>query len=81
MYSDSIYIIAEAGVNHNGNIDLAKELVKQGLIASSSRHSRLNRSQLPPHPKPVTSLKSLTEKSRSWRCSRNSSWILMPTGN
>ena len=28
MYSDSIYIIAEAGVNHNGNIDLAKELVR-----------------------------------------------------
>ena len=28
MYSDSIYIIAEAGVNHNGNIDLAKELIK-----------------------------------------------------
>lgn len=27
MFSDSIYIIAEAGVNHNGDIGMAKELI------------------------------------------------------
>lgn len=27
MFNDQVYIIAEAGVNHNGNIDLAKTLI------------------------------------------------------
>lgn len=30
---DKVFIIAEAGVNHNGSIELAKELIKQGAKA------------------------------------------------
>ena len=33
MFTDSIFFIAEAGVNHNGDIGLAKELID---IASES---------------------------------------------
>jgi len=35
MKADSIYIIAEAGVNHNGSLDLAKELVKAAFEAGA----------------------------------------------
>ena len=28
-----VYIIAEAGVNHNGDIDLARQLVREGAAA------------------------------------------------
>ena len=41
--SKHVLIIAEAGVNHNGSLDLAKQLidkaVEAGLISSSSRPS------------------------------------------
>lgn len=33
MFEDKIYIIAEAGVNHNGDINLAKKLIDAGKIA------------------------------------------------
>lgn len=33
MSDKAVYIIAEAGVNHNGNIDLAKELITKGAEA------------------------------------------------
>lgn len=33
MSDKAVYIIAEAGVNHNGNIDLAKELIRKGAEA------------------------------------------------
>lgn len=33
MFEDQIYIIAEAGVNHNGSIELAKQLIDAGKAA------------------------------------------------
>lgn len=33
MFGDKIYIIAEAGVNHNGSLELAKQLIDAGKIA------------------------------------------------
>lgn len=33
MFEDRIYIIAEAGVNHNGDLDLAKKLIDAGKAA------------------------------------------------
>lgn len=33
MFEDRIYIIAEAGVNHNGSIELAKQLIDAGKAA------------------------------------------------
>ena len=37
--SQSIYIIAEAGVNHNGSFEMAKKLVK--IAKDSGLYSRL----------------------------------------
>ena len=40
--SDHVLIIAEAGVNHNGSLEIAKQLVepqKPVLILLSSKHS------------------------------------------
>lgn len=33
MMNDSVYIIAEAGVNHNGSIEIARELITKGAEA------------------------------------------------
>ena len=33
MFSERVYIIAEAGVNHNGDLRLAKELIDAGKNA------------------------------------------------
>ncbi|MEM7282207.1 MAG: N-acetylneuraminate synthase family protein, partial [Pseudomonadota bacterium] len=33
--TDPVFVIAEAGVNHNGNIDLAMELVEKGALAGT----------------------------------------------
>ena len=33
MNKDRVYIIAEAGVNHNGNIQIAKEMVDVAVSA------------------------------------------------
>ena len=34
---NKIFIIAEAGVNHNGNIETAKKLVDAAVLISTSR--------------------------------------------
>lgn len=35
MFDDRVYIIAEAGVNHNGNIDIAKQLISAAKEAGA----------------------------------------------
>ena len=41
-YKDRVFIVAEIGNNHEGNIEVAKELIKeasqQELIRSNSKH-------------------------------------------
>ena len=41
LWSDKVFIIAEAGVNHNGDIELAiEELRKKGLAKAASKADR-----------------------------------------
>ncbi len=42
--NSSVYIIAEAGVNHNGSIDLAKQLVDIAADAGADK-SRISENQ------------------------------------